>query len=74
MVLWLFSQLEIASLVDISVRPSNESEYLLTNWQTDLSRKINDSDLLSSIKEKKSASNFVEFNVKALNPPAASSF
>ena len=41
--------LEIASLIDLSVQPQSEDEYMLTNPQSKTPRKINDSDLLSSV-------------------------
>ena len=49
MVKWFFSSLELAALIDLSVQPQSEDEYMLTNPQSDAPRKINDSDLLSSV-------------------------
>ena len=49
MVVYGFVSLEIASLIDLSVQPQSEDEYMLTNPQSDTPRKINDSDLLSSV-------------------------
>ena len=46
MVVWFCLSLEIASLIDLSVQPQSEDEYMLTT-RSDAPRKINDSDLLS---------------------------
>ena len=52
MVVWFCLLLEIASLIDLSVQPQTEDEYMLTNPQSDTPRKINDSDVLSSVVSK----------------------
>ena len=57
-VVWFCLSLEITSLIDLSVQPQSEEE-MLTNPQSDTPRKINDSDLLSSVISKMSFDTFL---------------
>ena len=58
MVVWFCLSLEITSLIDLSVQPQSEEE-MLTNPQSDTPRKINDSDMLSSVISKMSFDTFL---------------